>query len=93
MSHRDLRVPGGPDQHAQSQGGLQLPGHIPQETQGRARKSSLITVKTGQRKTSFVSFDEITTTIETEETTEDKEKEIVDTVDNEEKCEDEGELK
>ena len=83
-------APGPPGQH-EDPGGLQPQSHIPTANQERTRKSSLITGKTEQRKTSFVSFDEITTSIEKEETKEDEEKEENDNIAEETgDCSDEG---
>ena len=92
MSQRNLDVPGASDQHAQSQGGLQQHGHIPQENKEQERKSSLLTVKKSQRSASIVSFDENTTTIESEQTKEEKESEKCDTQNVEKNCEDEGKV-
>ena len=91
MAQSSLRVPGVTDHHPDAAGGLQPQRQSPATNGAPARKSSLVTVKTGQRKTSFVSFDENRTTIEIEETQVDKDvKENGDTVEDTQKCEDEG---
>ena len=91
MAQSSLRVPGVTDHHPDAAGGLQPQRQSPTTNGAPARKSSLVTVKTGQRKTSFVSFDENRTTIEIEETEVEKDaKENGDNVEDTQKCEDEG---
>ena len=92
MSLRDLYVPGpgAPDQNIPLQGGLLPKGLTLAENQEQPRKSSLITVKNRQRTTSFVSFDEITTTIKSEHTKEFEENEKGETLNDEKNCEAEG---
>ena len=88
MSQKDRT--GAPDQDDELQGGLHPQGLIPPEKQEQARKSSLNTVKNSQRTISFVSFDEITTTIQSEHTKEVEENEKVETLKDEKNCEDES---
>ena len=66
MSENALLVPWrDSDQHSGGDDGL--------EEKAPVRKSSFVTVKNPLRKTSFVSFDENSTTIGTQDTTEDSE--------------------